>query len=127
MHIVPNIMIVEESPEIITITSKIFNYQKWHVTKASTAEEALSYLISNQVDLILMDINLPLMSGIDCCKKIRNLPDRMKSSIPIIAVTANSLDMTLKEYQSVGFSYFFQKPVDFETLLNKIKSMIELK
>ena len=127
MNFTPNIMIVEESPEIITITSKIFGYQKWQVTKSSTGEEALSYLISNVVDLILMDIDLPTMSGLECCKKIRNLPDKLKSNIPIIAVTGNSRNMTLKEYQSAGFSYFFQKPVDFDILLNKVKSMIELK
>jgi CheY-like chemotaxis protein len=127
MHFTPNIMIVEESQDIITITSKIFGYQKWQVTKASTGEEALSYLISNVVDIILMDINLPTMSGFECCQKIRNLPDKLKSNIPIIAVTGNSHRLTLKEYQSKGFSYFFQKPVDFDVLLNKIKTMIELK
>jgi CheY-like chemotaxis protein len=120
-------MIVEESPEISLITSKIFEYQKWQVTKASTGEEALSYLISNVVDVIIMDINLPTMSGFELCKKIRNLPDTLKANIPIISVTGNQENLTLQDYKSRGFSYFYQKPVDFGTLINKIKTLIEIK
>lgn len=119
------IMIVEESSDISMITSRIFQYQKWQVVKASTGDEALSFLISNVVDIILMDINLPGMSGVECCEKIRHLPDRFKSSIPIIAVTGNNLNLTLNEYQSMGFTYFYQKPVDFGILIDKIKSIIE--
>ena len=127
MYSAPNIMIVEESLEISLITSKIFEYQKWRVTKASTGEEALSYLISNVVDIILMDINLPTMSGFDLCKKIRNLPDKLKANIPIIAVTGNEHNLILEEYKQRGFSYFYQKPVDFEVLIKKIKTLIEIK
>ena len=127
MFLTPTIMIVEESLSISLITSKIFQYQKWQVTKASTGEEALSFLISNNVDIILMDINLPTISGIECCQRIRNLPDKIKSNTPIIALTGNELELTLEEYKKKGFTYFFQKPVDFEILISKIKSIIEIK
>jgi CheY-like chemotaxis protein len=123
----PIVLIVEESSEISLITSKIFQYQKWQVTRSSTAEEALSYLISNVVDIILMDINLPTISGIECCKKIRNLPDKLKANIPIIAVTGNDRNMSLEDYKREGFTHFFQKPVDFSDLMVKIKSIVEIK
>jgi CheY-like chemotaxis protein len=126
MFNVPNIMIVEESPDISLITSRIFEYQKWRVTRCSTGEEALSYLISNVVDMILMDINLPTISGIECCKKIRNLPDKLKSNIPIIAVTGNLKNLTLSEYKGLGFTHFYKKPVDYEELMSKIKSLLQL-
>ena len=119
------IMIVEESTDISLITSRIFQYHKWQVVKASTGEEALSFLISNVVDIILMDVNLPGMNGIECCEKIRHLPDNFKSTIPIIAVTGNEFNFTLEEYQSRGFTYFYQKPVDFGILVNKIESIVE--
>ena len=118
------ILIVEESLDISLITAKIFEYQHWQVTKAASADEALSFLKSNLVDIILMDINLPGMSGIDCCKMIRKLPDKIKSNIPIIAVTANQKNMTLQEYKDEGFTYFFQKPVNFDKLISKIKSIL---
>jgi two-component system cell cycle response regulator DivK len=89
------IMIVEESPDISLLTAKIFQYQKWEVTKTPTAENALELLDSNEIDIILMDINLPGMSGIECCGKIRQLSDPVKSKIPIIAVTGNEHGLSL--------------------------------
>lgn len=127
MEIRNHILIVEESFDISLITSKIFQYQNWQVTKASTGEEALSFLNSNNVDIILMDINLPGMSGIECCDKIRHMPDKVKSVTPIIAVTANALEFDLNEYKKRGFTYFFQKPVFFDKLIDKIKSILHRK
>ena len=119
-----HILIVEESYEISLITSRIFEFQKWQVTKASTCEEALSFLKSNMVDVILMDINLPGISGLECCKSIRHFDDKIKSTIPIIAVTGNSNNFTLEEYKLRGFNYFFQKPVKFDLLVDKIKKIL---
>jgi two-component system cell cycle response regulator DivK len=118
------ILIVEESKDISIITSKIFQFQGWQVINASSGEEVLSFLISNTVDVILMDINLPSMSGVECCGEIRKLKDKMKSNIPIIAITGNTLNWNLLQYQSKGFTYFYQKPVKFEILIDKIKSIL---
>lgn len=125
MRVNHTILIVEEATDISLITSRIFEFQKWQVIKSSNGDEALSFLKSNSADVILMDINLPGMSGIECCKQIRKLSDKMKSTIPIIAVTANSLGYTLDEYKSNGFTDFFQKPVNFESLIERIKSIFE--
>jgi len=119
-----HILIVEESFDISLITSRIFEYQNWKVTKASTGEEALSFLKSNDVDVILMDISLPGMSGLECCNEIRRLTDKVKSITPIIAVTANANNFTLSQYKERGFTDFFQKPVNFDKLIGKIKSIL---
>jgi DNA-binding response OmpR family regulator len=119
-----HILIVEESFDISLITSKIFEYQNWKVTKASTGEEALSFLKSNDADVILMDISLPGMSGLECCNKIRKLTDKVKSITPIIAVTANANNFSLSQYKERGFTDFFQKPVNFDKLIGKIKSIL---
>lgn len=119
-----HILIVEESFDISLLTSKIFEYQNWKVTKAATGEEALSFLKSNDADVILMDINLPGMSGIECCGKIRKLSDKVKSTTPIIAVTANANNFNLSQYKERGFTDFFQKPVNFDKLIGKIKTIL---
>lgn len=119
-----HILIVEESFDISLITSKIFEYQNWKVTKASTGEEALSFLKSNDADVILMDISLPGMSGLECCDKIRKLADKVKCTTPIIAVTANANNFSLSQYKERGFTDFFQKPVNFDKLIGKIKSIL---
>jgi DNA-binding response OmpR family regulator len=119
------IMIVEESPDISILTSKIFQYQKWDVTRAISSEIALELLVDNQIDIILMDINLPGISGIECCRMIRQLSDPIKSKTPIIAVTGNEYGFTLEEYINRGFNYFLQKPVNFEVLLDRIRKILK--
>jgi len=120
-----NIMIVEESPDISLITAKIFKFQKWNVIRALSSEIALELLNTNQIDIILMDINLPGISGIECCIRIRQLSDSIKSKTPIIAVTGNEHGYTLEEYKKIGFDYFLQKPVNFEVLLDRIRKILK--
>ena len=119
----PNILIVEESYDISLLTAKIFKFQKWTSFSADTAEKALVILYKNDIDIILMDINLPGESGIECCKQIRQLNNE-KSKVPIIAVTGNHLDLTLEEYKKIGFSDFLQKPVNFDVLLERMKKLL---
>jgi DNA-binding response OmpR family regulator len=119
------VLIVEESQDIALITGKIFEYQKWDVTKVNTAEEAIDLINNQDYDIVLMDINLPKMSGLECCRRIRELGNGKKATIPIIAVTGNSHNFTLKDYQKRGFNYFFQKPTNFEDLMNKVNKLVE--
>ena len=74
-------------------------------------------------NLILMDIQMPLMNGYDAAKSIRNLPNA-KSKIPIIAMTANVLKEEVKKCYEAGMNDFIGKPFDVEELLEKISQQI---
>jgi CheY-like chemotaxis protein len=118
-------MIVDESETISLITSKLFEYQHWDVTKALTGEMALEFLQKEDFDVILMDINLPGMTGIECCQLIRKMEDKRKSRTPIFAITGNDLELTEKEYKERGFNEFFQKPTNFGLLIQKLKKIFD--
>ena len=120
-----NIMIVDESETISLITSKLFEFQHWNVTKATSGEMALEFLQNEDFDAILMDINLPGMTGIECCQLIRKMEDKRKSKTPIFAVTGNDLNLTEKEYKQRGFNEFFQKPTNFQLLIDKLKDILD--
>jgi len=121
----PKIMIVDESETISLITSKLFEYQHWDVTKALTGEMALEFLQKEDFDVILLDINLPGMTGIECCQLIRKMEDKRKSRTPIFAITGNDLELTEKQYKERGFNEFFQKPTDFGLLIQKLKKIFD--
>ena len=114
------ILIVEESYAIQLLTKKILEFNNWDITLAESAELALKTLEEQHFDIILMDINLPGINGMECMLLIRKLSDKIKANIPIIAVTGNSMDLTLEEYIERGFTYFLQKPAKFEVLLERI-------
>jgi two-component system, chemotaxis family, CheB/CheR fusion protein len=75
-------------------------------------------------DLILMDIEMPEMNGYDTTKKIRNELSEPLSNIPIIAITADDSWQALNKCEQVGINDFVFKPIVFEQLVAKIKSVM---
>jgi CheY-like chemotaxis protein len=83
----------------------------FEVTLANNGVEVLGHLQKSAFDCILMDIQMPEMDGIEAAKRIRKLPDVSKSSIPIIAVTANALKGDCEKYMAAGMTDFLAKPL----------------
>lgn len=84
---------------------------------AENGKIAIGKLEQNEYDLILMDIHMPEMNGLDACKFIRNEMDKPKKFIPIIAMTANVLSTDIEATKDVGMNEFVPKPFKREELL----------
>ncbi len=86
---------------------------------------AIDYVMEKDFDLILMDIQMPVMDGIEATKNIRGLKDEHKSSIPIVALTANALRGNSEVYIDAGMNDCLAKPFEepalFETVYKNIK------
>jgi CheY-like chemotaxis protein/HPt (histidine-containing phosphotransfer) domain-containing protein len=82
------------------------------VSIANNGFEALALLNQRSFDFILMDIQMPVLDGIQTAKQIRGLSDPIKSSIPIIALTANVLSEDIEKYKAAGMNDFLAKPFD---------------
>jgi CheY-like chemotaxis protein len=93
------------------------------VETAGNGLEAIEYLKKQSFDLILMDIQMPYMGGIEASEKIRS---EMKISIPIIALTAKALSGDEERYQQAGMNDFLSKPFEPEHLVSKIIKNLEL-
>jgi len=89
---------------------------------AETGQEALDMFSSapGQYDIILMDINMPVMDGLEATRRIRALETPEGVRVPIIAMTANVLMSEVETYLSAGMTDHIGKPVDFDKLLNKL-------
>ncbi len=83
-----------------------------NVSIANNGVEALDLLSRDSFDCILMDIQMPEMDGIQTAKQIRQLDDPIKSTIPIIALTANVLSEDIEKYKAAGMNDFLAKPFD---------------
>ena len=71
-------------------------------------------------DLILMDIQMPVLDGIEATKRIRALKEREKAEIPIIAVSANVYEADRKAARQAGMDDFTEKPINVSNLLDTI-------
>ena len=75
--------------------------------------------------LILLDINMPVMDGMDCAKAVRALADSQKSKIPMIAITGNARNYSMEDFKAAGFNDFLAKPLNFDALVTQVKALTE--
>lgn len=94
------------------------------VDVANNGKEALDKFGSVKYDIILMDIQMPIMNGIVTTKKIRNIEKSTNSHTPIIAITANALLGDKEECINAGMDDYISKPFQIETLINKMKKQL---
>jgi CheY-like chemotaxis protein len=64
-----------------------------------------------------MDINIPIIDGMECSKKIRALSDTKKAAIPIFAITGNAMNYSPEDFTAVGINEYLQKPINFDQLV----------
>jgi len=91
---------------------------------ASTAEDGLALAKNMQPDLILMDINLPGMSGIEAMKALRSYTET--TSIPVIAISANAMEKDVRHAMRAGFEDYLVKPINVGKTLEAIAKILPL-
>ncbi|AFL85881.1 response regulator with CheY-like receiver, AAA-type ATPase, and DNA-binding domains [Belliella baltica DSM 15883] len=115
------VLVAEDSSIIINLTKNVLMFEKYHITAVKNGQQVLDKLTHEDFDLILMDINMPVMDGIACTKAIRMLDDEKKSQVPIIAITGNYKNYTLDDFKKAGLNDYVQKPLDYDHLLATVK------
>lgn len=119
--IIPKILVVEDSTVVQNMVKQVLEFQEYRVDTAKNGKEALKLYSGAHYDLVLMDINMPVMDGVECLKRIRAMADKKKASIPVIAITGNAEEYSEHEFLQAGFSAVYQKPVDFDRLSKLIQ------
>ena len=114
------ILIAEDSSVILNLTRKILEQQNHEISAAKNGQEVINRLQDEKFDLILMDINMPKVDGMECSKQIRAMSDKAKSSTPIFAITGNARNYSEEEFKAVGINEFLQKPLDFDLLVELV-------
>jgi CheY-like chemotaxis protein len=114
------ILIVDDNRINVLLSSTILT--KWNVSfdTASDGVEAFEKIRQNHFDVILTDIYMPNMDGMELTRQIRALRDPVKSKIPIIAITANIIPEDLIRYKEEGMSDFLIKPFASQDLFSKL-------
>ncbi|HEY2580580.1 MAG TPA: ATP-binding protein, partial [Mucilaginibacter sp.] len=117
-------LIAEDNPVNVLLMKKLLS--KWNIvpTIAENGERAIERLQYGNFDIILMDLQMPVLNGFDAAMEIRKLPDPKKSSIPIIALTAAALYDIKEEIFKAGMNDYVAKPFKPEYLMEKIQHLV---
>jgi two-component system, sensor histidine kinase len=106
-----NILLVEDDFVNRLFTSSLIEDTGWQVTIAENGKEALQAFLNNNFDLILMDIQMPVMDGFEATAAIRKNEKETGDHIPIIAMTAHALTGVREKCLEVGMDDYITKPV----------------
>ena len=117
------IMVVDDNESLRRFTAMLLEKQGFDVVQKEDGQQALDALDTSDIDLILMDIEMPIMDGVEASRRIRSA-NKEYSSVPIIAHTGDSSPVTLEKMESSGMSDFIVKPADKNRLFDKIAHWI---
>jgi Response regulators consisting of a CheY-like receiver domain and a winged-helix DNA-binding domain len=114
-----NILVVDDEKEIADLVQIYLENDGYHVFKAKSAEEGLEILSNQDIELAILDIMLPRMSGLELCRKIREY-----NNIPIIMLSAKSEDLDKIVGLGTGADDYVAKPFNPLELTARVKSQI---
>lgn len=118
MNTSQTILSVEDTPENRNLVRRILESEGYRVVDAVNALEGIEKARQIRPDLILMDINLPDLDGFTAVTRIRSYPDL--KHVPILAITARSVEDDLDRALAIGCDGYLSKPIDFEELLAEV-------
>lgn len=113
-----NILIVDDNPEICEIVTILLENEHYNVVFALTGDAGLN-LVNNTIDLIILDVSLPDISGFKLCEKIREL-----TMVPILFLTAKTRDIDKETGFNVGGDDYLSKPFSSIELIARVKALL---
>ncbi|MDH3668300.1 MAG: response regulator [Paracoccaceae bacterium] len=118
----PDILVAEDDPTNLFVIQTLLETYGCVIVSAGDGEQAVQMALEQPPKLILMDISMPKMDGVEATRKIRTeMPSRR---VPIVAVTANATSQQRRECEAAGFDGFLSKPVDLEQLRAVVREFV---
>lgn len=116
------ILAVEDERLVVEILSIILEQEEYSLLQANTAEDGIDLAISEHPDLIIMDIQLPGMDGLEATKILKE--DSKTADIPIVVLSAQAMQTDIERAHLAGCDGYITKPFEVQDLLNEIKHIM---
>jgi CheY-like chemotaxis protein len=120
-----HILLVDDEPDNLAVLEMVLSYSGATVTCMRSGQAALNAMRQNTFDLALMDIRMPVMSGYDVLKAIREMPNPDQSDMVIIAITAHAMAGDRERMIEAGFDGYISKPVEVPTIMDTLREIVE--
>jgi two-component system cell cycle response regulator DivK len=117
------VLIVEDNEKNLKLVRDILQVKGYETVEATTGEDGVRLANERPPDLVLMDIQLPGMNGIEALRVLRGNPATAK--IPVIAVTASVMQQDRKLITDAGFDAYVGKPINLKEFLEAVRTALE--
>lgn len=118
-----SILIVDDIFTNRLLLSELIKTMGHESIQAENGKEAIDYFENNDIDLILMDIEMPVMNGLKTCEYIRKNFPSPKKLVPIIAVTAHNPSLFFDDFNAAGFDELLTKPYSLDKIIELINTI----
>ena len=117
------ILIVEDNPRNMKLVRDVLNHAGYRTLEAATAEEGLALARAERPALVLMDVQLPGMDGVEALGRLR--ADPATAGVRVIAVTALAMKEDRERFLAAGFYGYLEKPLDVRELPGRVAAVLE--
>jgi CheY-like chemotaxis protein len=118
----PRVLVVEDNEDNLDMISRRLQRRGFEVVAARNGEEGVQMAHEQQPDLVLMDIDLPIMDGYEATRQIKASPTTQH--IPVVALTANAMVGDMEKTLAAGCDAYESKPVDFPHLMETLQRFL---
>jgi two-component system phosphate regulon response regulator PhoB len=116
------ILVVEDNPDILELVAYNLEAQGYEVTRAMTGENGLSQAARVGPDLVILDVMLPGINGLDVCRKLKQ--NETTRSLPVILLTAKSEDADIISGLELGADDYITKPFSPKVLIARVRALL---
>ncbi|CAN2189628.1 OmpR Response regulators consisting of a CheY-like receiver domain and a winged-helix DNA-binding domain [Candidatus Nanopelagicaceae bacterium] len=120
-----SILVVDDNEDIRNLLSLVLQKEGYEVFLAPNGSEALEIIKNNRLDLILLDVMMPELSGLEVLSNIRGNKNNIISSIPVMMITAASTVSDIDAAIEIGASSYIIKPFRNENLIGKVSAIFQ--
>ncbi len=116
------ILVVEDNERNLKLLRDVLEYAGYEVRAAQTAEDGIALAVSKPPDLVLMDLQLPGIDGMEALRRLRE--DPRTAGIPVVAVTAQAMRQDRERALAAGFDGYVEKPISVRAFLDQVSRFL---
>jgi two-component system, cell cycle response regulator DivK len=116
------ILVVEDNERNLKLLRDVLEYAGYDVRVARTAEDGITSAASEPPDLVLMDLQLPGIDGMEALRRLRENP--RTADIPVVAVTAQAMKQDRERALEIGFNGYIEKPISVRAFPDQVRSFL---
>jgi two-component system cell cycle response regulator DivK len=119
-----NILYIEDNPDNMMLVQRALEARGYNLLKSVNGLDGVATAEREQIDLILLDINLPDMDGYEVARRLRSSAKNELARIPIIAITANALKGDAERALDAGCDVYMSKPINIRELWARVEAFV---
>ena len=119
----PQVLVVEDNERNMKLFRELLESSGYRTLEATTGERAVELVVEHCPDLVLMDIQLPDIDGVEALARLR--AEERTATVPVLALTAQAMDGDRERFLAAGFDGYLSKPVDISEFVSTVRRYCE--